>query len=618
MKTKICSVLVALTFIFGACNKDMQEETNADGTKTFVTNVNCRQDLAVLDKATWDSFNGLSLLNTWFGNGDKVRIDDGIYFTVQSPVMVGQQIWLTIEEGAAPGFVEIAVYDGTKYTYHFKVNTETCAGQYNLGMYGYIQVKYSFEPKAVAQDILVDFGFTVDGVYTSVYGVTFKEGYKLTEADWDAIFAAPEMIAADLVASKLDGWYLACTGAVYAGAKPDVEVQLCWGGTRMYLHGQYTPAVQPPPVEEFTINFPGMEGVKVEYYTNVANWKTVELAADDTWTFSIPDADKATYGPTTFRVSKGGSSYTITVQDGVWVYDVPVATIAVFGVSIPCKLAIVQSNWVYPYADANVGVFNYFNVFDNGKDYEVRVSKTGFYNVEKIIALPVSGGVANNPNDAGPDYHYQVYFGPSYFYQYTVPAGFTNIRMQSNNWFVNSPAAKEGDMIQYLRDYGKEKTAKMSFTYGGKTYSNVEFLLDGTDPFKGLKIVNFPGMENVTIRYNLNGWQPVAGTFSNGANIKLPDGADKVQLHIDGVMYSQVITIDATDVLIDFAALIGTLNVDVAQACKIMIAQSGNEYLYSANAVPGVTNSFLVFKGSDYFVREEIDGVQIGSQTISM
>jgi hypothetical protein len=56
--------------------------------------------------------------------------------------------------------------------------------------------------------------------------------------------------------------------------------------------------------------------------------------------------------------------------------------------------------------------------------------------------------------------------------------------MQSNNWIYPMPANAD-DEIALLRDYGNERSAKMSYVYGGATF-NKDFLLDGSDPFSGL------------------------------------------------------------------------------------------------------------------------------------
>jgi hypothetical protein len=234
--------------------------------------------------------------------------------------------------------------------------------------------------------------------------------------------------------------------------------------------GTFTYYNQLEPVEKtITVNFPGIKNVSVLYYTNVSGWVTVGKY-DDTCKFTIPDGHKATYGDTIIRAQKDGMIYTFSglkVGDDSLVLNVPVKTIAITGLAAACDLAIVQDNWVYPYAPATVGVANEFVVFDNGKKYEVRLFRTGFY------PIAVSGIEAGQA----------VYFGPSYIYQAEVPAGVTNVWISSYDWAVRG--ANAGDKIVLIADPANIRYAKMSYAYGGKTY-NVEFKLNGSNPFEGL------------------------------------------------------------------------------------------------------------------------------------
>ena len=156
---------------------------------------------------------------------------------------------------------------------------------------------------------------------------------------------------------------------------------------------------------EFEVVFPDITGATVEYYTNKVNWQTVKdnygtvLTFDYSAQFIIPSAEKADYGSTTIRVSKGGMSYseafTLTeLADNNYIM-VPVATIRVLGIADPTNLAIVQSNWVYTSAPADVGVSNYFPVFDNGKTYEIQL-KIGTSSTISLKGIDVS-----SPNAEG-------------------------------------------------------------------------------------------------------------------------------------------------------------------------------------------------------------------------
>jgi len=133
-------------------------------------------------------------------------------------------------------------------------------------------------------------------------------------------------------------------------------------------------ALQTEPLTKGTVNFPGIKGVTVQHYSFATGWVTVPGAFDDTTgIIAIPA------GTTSVRAVKDGMYQQfdgLTVREGdSIVLDIPVGTITVTGIGAPCELAIVQDNWVYPYAAANVGVANEFKVFNNGKKYEVRMRK---------------------------------------------------------------------------------------------------------------------------------------------------------------------------------------------------------------------------------------------------
>jgi hypothetical protein len=222
----------------------------------------------------------------------------------------------------------------------------------------------------------------------------------------------------------------------------------------------------PDPKDTITINFPGLNGVTIQYYTNVCGWQTVGVF-NEACNFEIPQGHKATFGDTTVRVQKGGVSHTfggLKPGAGPLVLNAPIKTIAVLGIAAACDLAIVQDNWVYPYAPAAVGAANEYKVFDNGKKYEVRLYRPGFY----PITIPgVNAGQTVN-------------FGAAYFYQVQIPAGVTDVWVSSYDWAVRG--AKAGDTIVLLTDPSNIRDAKMRYTYKGITY-NADIKLNGSNPF---------------------------------------------------------------------------------------------------------------------------------------
>jgi hypothetical protein len=158
----------------------------------------------------------------------------------------------------------------------------------------------------------------------------------------------------------------------------------------------------------------------------------------------------------------------LTLRDSSLVLNVPVETITVTGITAECDLAIVQNDWVYPYAPASIGVANEFKVFGNDKKYEVRLYQPGFYPI----------------NRTGIDAGQTVDFGPAYIYEVVVPVGVTNVWISSYDWAIRG--AKEGEKIALFCDAsGTIRDAKMRFDYQGGT-RNVDIKLNGKDPFEGL------------------------------------------------------------------------------------------------------------------------------------
>ena len=224
--------------------------------------------------------------------------------------------------------------------------------------------------------------------------------------------------------------------------------------------------------DKINVSFPGVKGATVKYYTNVAGWVTVGVF-DDTAKFAIPDAHKATFGATTVQVLKDGMWYTfsnLNVGEEPLYLKVPLSTVAVTGIDSACDLGIVQEDWVYNYAPAKVGAVNEFKVFDNGKNYEVRLYRAGFYPIS--ITGVAAGQTAN--------------FGSAYIYKVYVAQGVSDVWISSYDWAVRG--ANTGDQITLLMDPNNIRDAKMRYTLDGETY-NVEFKLDGSNPFEGFYTV---------------------------------------------------------------------------------------------------------------------------------
>ncbi|MDR6553182.1 InlB B-repeat-containing protein [Paenibacillus qinlingensis] len=222
-------------------------------------------------------------------------------------------------------------------------------------------------------------------------------------------------------------------------------------------------AFEKPISTSLVVNFSGVENAMVEYYkTSWINAGTYSNSA-----VILFENGSLPTGKYTVRVRKGGMSYTfpgVTLYENqANVFNVPVDKITVNGIHGESKLSIVQSDWVYQTLAYHNGDTATFNVFANQGVYELQLINSGFH---KIILGGVSAGSTVDIS--------------SYFYTVTVPQGVSTVRLQSNNWIINP--AQAGSVIPLLKT---NQLAKMSYVYNGQT-TNVEFLLDGTDPFAAI------------------------------------------------------------------------------------------------------------------------------------
>ena len=144
--------------------------------------------------------------------------------------------------------------------------------------------------------------------------------------------------------------------------------------------------------------------------------------------------------------------------------------IRITGIEAACSLGLKQQGeFVYPFEPALAGVQKSFYELNNSAEYEVLLTKPGFFDIQRLV-------------NAGQSIH----FGNAYFYQITVPSGLSGVKIISNGTIVEG--AGSGQKIQLLRDfYGTTREAQMSFLYGGMMH-NVVFLLDGTDPFDNIML----------------------------------------------------------------------------------------------------------------------------------
>jgi M6 family metalloprotease-like protein len=236
-------------------------------------------------------------------------------------------------------------------------------------------------------------------------------------------------------------------------------------------------------VYEIIVNFPGFDGVTVEHSNGAL--KTV-----------LPGTFNATTGVTpipvpsdtkSVKVIKGVMEYEFDTlvfkTDGPLVLNVPIDTITPTGIGDACNLGLTHGGipkWVYPLAPVSANGQVSFLVFNNGKPYEVQLTKAGFFDIERPDAF------------AGQS----IQFGQNYFYQITVPTGISKVKITSNGTIVDNVG--EGTKINLLCDFlGTIREAQLTFEYNNVTY-NVTFLLDGSDPFEIYGAIAFAKAEHIT------------------------------------------------------------------------------------------------------------------------
>ena len=329
--------------------------------------------------------------------------------------------------------------------------------------------------------------------------------------------------------------------------------------------------VIPVLVQEIYIKFPGVEDVTVRFYSP-NGWFDIGVY-DDEVTFEMP-ADALTYnGYYAVQAIKGGMSYqvsNITITGELIDIDVPVQPITVTGITSACTLAIVQANWVYGDTVTAIGEDTEFNVFDNDGTYEIRIGRTGY---SYAVITGVSAGDIVDISE--------------YFYDITVPEGVSDVGIANANWVDTT--VTDGK-ITLMKNNGD---AKLYFNYDGKAYV-IDFVLDGTNPFDSIYIMNFPGIEGVTIQYYMNGvWSSVPGTFDNSGYFFMPGVITSVRAAKGGMTYQ----IDGVNKLTSkiFDVPVGTITITgIISACELSIV--GSDWVYhNLPTTIGEDKSFNVF-----------------------
>ena len=392
--------------------------------------------------------------------------------------------------------------------------------------------------------------------------------------------------------------------------------------------GFVTPLATSGDYVTVTVNFSGFDNVTINAHFD-GDWQNaIVTGANGSANFDVPVVEVAgvpTIDLINVTVLKNSMTYTFSGFDldyGNVVGDtlnltVPTTKLGVFGISSACRLGVTQfgSGWAYHVSPATVGEVNYFTLFDNGAAYVVTIDRDGYYPINITAEWP-----ATHQTLVAAGATYQVY--STNFYRIAVPAGVEDVRLGSNSW-ANSTIVPtlDGDMLTLLRDYNNPQPAYIYFKYGGNDY-NLNFMLDGSNPFdaKGLTVVNFPGMQGVTLEYYSPtiGWATYPGIFNDSTGlITLPSDVTSILVKKNGNTSQK----DGIDLTANFITVIdipvSTITVrGIAADCDLGLSQGdwiyGNGTPGSSPASPGNPNVFYVFdNGVDYTVQLWIPGFHI-------
>jgi len=244
----------------------------------------------------------------------------------------------------------------------------------------------------------------------------------------------------------------------------DFEITVFGQTIELVLHnGNYVPNGY-----RITFNFPDMQNMIVQYWSG-GSWHTLAGGPFNDY------AEFEALGATVVRAVRDGLVYSRNITaDGDYVIDAPVIRLYVRGVPVAGNtLGVVGggfgSNWVYNGVTAEVDPEEtVFLVFDN-RTYNVVLTRTGFFPLSRTATrVDVYGEV-----------HMYVDLS-AYLVYITVPAGVSNVRMQSNGWIVNP--AQEGDVIWLVVDRSNYRDATVTFDYCCKVQHREDFILDGRNP----------------------------------------------------------------------------------------------------------------------------------------
>jgi hypothetical protein len=236
------------------------------------------------------------------------------------------------------------------------------------------------------------------------------------------------------------------------------------------------PAVSPAATTTITVNFPGMLNVRVTYnVTGGVGWINLPGRHDNSVTFDLP-AEHDRIDRIQVFCSLGGNNFLLhpltVILNEANVFDVPVIPIRVTGLNAPrdIRLGLMNPDWVVSMHDASGNQDHVFNVFENDRDFIVRLTNRGQSPYDLIVS-------SNEPiwNDDENRYEIVADFGES-FYSVIVPEGVTFVHVSQTGWIYQNVAA--GHEMWFLATGG---TGRLMFDYRGVRHDfPSDFVFDGT------------------------------------------------------------------------------------------------------------------------------------------
>ncbi len=225
------------------------------------------------------------------------------------------------------------------------------------------------------------------------------------------------------------------------------EVRVSKGGMSISLTG-YADSGVIVPVKQLTVNT-GLSGCTVGIVQNGSWVYSQAVVSGSVKSYDVFDNGKAYE----VRVSKGGMSISLTgyadSSADVPIKDLSVSTGGITG----CTVGVVQNgSWVYPQAVVSDGETSY-PVFDNGKDYEVRMAKGG-------MSIYVYGKAGTTAAAAT--------------YALQIPAGLTKVGLVQNGSWVYQNVSSPGSVLVFQNN----KAAELRYTKDGVTKA-LSFTLNG-------------------------------------------------------------------------------------------------------------------------------------------